>query len=472
MQQNTVLISISTLQQANGLNDALCEVGYNCRQTDTIEGLQALLTSEAPVALICDLALFADDLAGGLSEIRQQSAQLPIVLLGDRPSDDVYASASLDGLTEYLEAPFLNSEIIGLVESLKASNSRQGDQPIAQDPYSRQVMRMAKQVAPSSVSVLISGESGVGKEVVARYIHDNSDRTKQPFVAINCAAIPDNMLEASLFGYEKGAFTGAYKSHAGKFEQAQHGTLLLDEISEMPLALQAKLLRVLQEREVERIGGQKIINLDVRIIATTNRNLQAEVAEGRFRKDLYYRLNIFPIHWVPLRERPLDILPLAQYLLVHNATRMQRAVPTITDGAKQALMQHTWPGNAREMDNVMQRALILQPTDTITVQDIQVDELTPEFDEMEAVHVQPTHYASAQTAPTESVNKPQGLKQQEQTLILQTLKQCAGNRTVAAQQLNISTRTLRYKLARMREQGIDVPRPERRNDYRAPGGES
>lgn len=333
--------------------------------------------------------------------------------------------------------------------------------PIAQDPYSKQVMRLAKRVAPSGVSVLISGESGVGKEVVARYIHDQSDRAGNEFVAINCAAIPDNMLEASLFGYEKGAFTGAIKSHPGKFEQAQNGTLLLDEISEMPLSLQAKLLRVLQEKEVERIGGEKLINLNVRIIATTNRNMQLEVAEGRFRKDLYYRLNIFPIHWVPLRERPLDILPLADYLLNQNAREMQREKITLSEAAQSRLIQHQWPGNAREMDNVIQRALIMQPGNEITAQDIQLDAYDANFDstsvtpDVSIVSVEKSDPESTATDDSNPTNK--GLKKQESEYILSTLSRHQGNRTLTAQELNISTRTLRYKLAKLRDQGIEVP---------------
>ncbi len=316
--------------------------------------------------------------------------------------------------------------------------------PVAMDPASKQLLALAKQVANSDVSVLISGESGVGKEVVARYIHDNSARKDKPFVAINCAAIPDNMLEATLFGYEKGAFTGAIKGHTGKFEQAQQGTLLLDEVSEMPLSLQVKLLRVLQEREVEPLGSHKTIQLNVRIIATTNRDLQQEVEKGNFRKDLYYRLNIFPIHWVPLRERPLDIVPLAEYLLAHHAHLMKRNMPTISQQAQTRLLTHLWPGNAREMDNVMQRALILSSE----------DELQAEFFKMDAI---PDERAQPKVENHSSSTASRGLKEQEYELILNTLKETSGNRSMAAKKLNVSPRTLRYKLARMREKGFSVP---------------
>lgn len=247
-------------------------------------------------------------------------------------------------------------------------------QPVAADPYSVKLLKLAKKVAASDVSVLISGESGVGKEVLANYIHDHSFRKGKVFTAINCAAVPENMLEASFFGYEKGAFTGAVSRHIGKFEEANGGTLLLDEISEMPLALQAKLLRVIQERELERLGGRELIKVNVRIIATTNRMLQREVVKGTFRSDLYYRLNVFPIHWVPLRKRPLDIVPMAQYLIEHHSQKNQRKIPTLSDEAKAFLLAHDWPGNAREMDNIIQRALVMQNGDVLTIEDFIMDD--------------------------------------------------------------------------------------------------
>ena len=220
---------------------------------------------------------------------------------------------------------------------------------------------MAQRVAATVATVMITGESGTGKEVVARFIHRSSPRAGGPFVAINCAAIPENLLEATLFGHEKGAFTGAQQSQSGKFEQAQGGTLLLDEVSEMPLALQAKLLRVLQEKEVERVGGRKAIALDVRVLATSNRDLVAEVKRGGFREDLYYRLNVFPLEMPALRERPADIVPLAQQFLGRFAAGFGRAGISLSAGAARQLTQYDWPGNIRELENVIQRALILAP---------------------------------------------------------------------------------------------------------------
>ncbi|MFM7625496.1 MAG: sigma-54 interaction domain-containing protein, partial [Gammaproteobacteria bacterium] len=232
-----------------------------------------------------------------------------------------------------------------------------GPEPVAVDPKSRRLIELARRVAGAECTVLVTGESGTGKEVLARFIHRQSSRSSRPFVAVNCAAIPESMLEGVLFGYERGAFTGAHAAHAGKFEQAQGGTLLLDEITEMPVGLQAKLLRVLQEREVDRIGGRMPVPLDVRVVATSNRRLADEVRAGRFREDLYYRLAVFPLEIAPLRERREDILPIAmQWLALHGAGR---ATPALSADAVDALLMHDWPGNARELGNALQRALIL-----------------------------------------------------------------------------------------------------------------
>ncbi|WP_269570327.1 sigma-54 interaction domain-containing protein [Legionella tunisiensis] len=293
-------------------------------------------------------------------------------------------------------------------------------------------------MAQSDVGVMISGESGTGKEVLAHFIHDHSPRKQHPFIAINCAAIPEQMLEATLFGYEKGAFTGAYKSTPGKFEQAQGGTLLLDEVSEMNLGLQAKLLRVLQEKEVERIGANKLINLDVRVLATSNRKLLDEVKAGRFREDLYYRLNVFPLHWLPLRERICDIIPLANYLIRRHCQNNQPLIPSLSDEAKQALLEYSWPGNARELDNVVQRALVLQTQGIIEVPHLQLP--------MQGVDV-PRLVKKADS---------KNLQNHEFELIEQTLKEYDGNRQKVAAVLGVSERTLRYKLAKMREEGYVV----------------
>ncbi|HEY0942775.1 MAG TPA: sigma-54 dependent transcriptional regulator [Steroidobacter sp.] len=337
---------------------------------------------------------------------------------------------------------------------------------------SRRLADLARRVAGSDCTVLISGESGTGKEVLARFIHRHSPRANRAFVAVNCAAIPENMLEAILFGYEKGSFTGAHTSHAGKFEQAQGGTLLLDEVTEMPLSLQAKLLRVLQEREVERLGGRSSISLDVRVLATTNRNLRAEVAAGRFREDLYYRLNVFPLQTLPLRERRDDVLPLAMRLLTARCRAGER-IPALSADAAHMLLLYPWPGNVRELDNVMQRALILANGAVIQPEHVHL--------EIEGLEALPAALAAASQAAHAFVSSPQrsmaadavcknstadagdrgalsdSLSSAERDLILDALRSDGGNRQAAAKRLGISPRTLRYKLQRLREAGFVVP---------------
>ena len=322
--------------------------------------------------------------------------------------------------------------------------------PVACSANSQRLAELARRVAASDCTVLIVGESGTGKEVLARFIHSCSTRNSRPFIAVNCAAIPENMLEAMLFGYERGAFTGAHAGHPGKFEQAQGGTLLLDEVTEMPLSLQAKLLRVLQEREVERLGGRTPIPLDVRVLATTNRRLREEVAAGRFREDLYYRLNVFPLAIAPLRQRRDDVLPLAMQLLSGRCRPGER-IPALSAEAAHLLLTYAWPGNVRELDNLLQRALILLNGPVIRPEHIQFElaneaappSATPAADE-----------AAAANSPNSLANS---LGQAERDLILDALRTGGGSRREAAERLGISARTLRYKLARLREAGIDVP---------------
>jgi two-component system, response regulator FlrC len=320
--------------------------------------------------------------------------------------------------------------------------------PVACAPSSRRLVDLARRVALSDCTVLVVGESGTGKEVLARYIHRRSPRGGRPFVAVNCAAIPENMLEAMLFGYERGSFTGAHAAHPGKFEQAQGGTLLLDEVTEMPLGLQAKLLRVLQEREVERLGGRMPVSLDVRVIATTNRRLREDVAAGRFREDLYYRLNVFPLAIAPLRLRRDDVLPLAMQLLTARC-RPGEPIPALSAEAAHLLLTYGWPGNVRELDNLLQRALILVNGPVIRPEHIQF-ELANELP-------QPGAGAAAAAAADASRSLAGSLVQAERDLILDALRNNQGSRREAAERLGISPRTLRYKLARLREAGIDVP---------------
>ncbi|HEY1724399.1 MAG TPA: sigma-54 dependent transcriptional regulator [Steroidobacteraceae bacterium] len=320
---------------------------------------------------------------------------------------------------------------------------------MASAAVSVRLMDLARRVARSECTVLIAGESGTGKEVLARYIHRHSQRADQIFVAVNCAAIPEHMLEALLFGWERGSFTGAQAAHPGKFEQAQGGSLLLDEISEIPAALQAKLLRVLQEREVERLGARQSIALNVRVIATTNRNLRTDVTSGRFREDLYYRLNVFPLTPVPLRCRREDVLPLAMRLLAAHC-RPGGRIPALLPDAAQLLLTYEWPGNVRELDNVMQRALVLCEGDLIRATHIVFEPSAPE----PALAPPP---ATAIVAPAAAAvgALADSVALAERATILRALR-THSSRERAAEQLGISARTLRYKLARLRAAGFDL----------------
>jgi two-component system response regulator FlrC len=318
--------------------------------------------------------------------------------------------------------------------------------PVVADKQSKELLILAEKVAATDASVMVLGPSGSGKEVLAQYIHYCSNRAEQPFVAINCAAIPENMLEATLFGYEKGAFTGAIQACPGKFEQAQNGTILLDEITEMDMGLQAKILRVLQEREVERLGGRKTISLNVRVIATSNRELREAVKEGKFREDLYYRLNVFPLTWLPLAERRDDIIPLAKHLIERHCQKSGAAIPEFTGAARSKLISYQWPGNVRELDNVIQRALILCSNQQIDSTDLLIEK----FDTEIVADVNFSNSVREDKLGSE-------LKLQEHQIILDTLNACKGSRKAVAERLGISPRTLRYKIARMRDVGIDIP---------------
>lgn len=388
-----------------------------------------------------------------LHQVRTRFPALPMALITAYGEIDKAVAAIREGAVDYLLKPFEPDQLIELIRSHTLFGSVSDQDPVAEAPGSRRLLQLAERVAQTDSTVLITGESGTGKEVLARFIHKHSPRAGAPFVAINCAAIPENMLEATLFGHEKGAFTGAIASSPGKFEQANGGTLLLDEISEMDLGLQAKLLRVLQEQEVERIGSRKAIALDVRVLATSNRKLESYVAEGRFREDLYYRINVFPLQWQPLRERVEDIVPMAERMLARLCNKMKRPGVSFSNEAKAALEAYQWPGNVRELDNVIQRALILQGGNCIEAADLHLSG--------RAISLSSTPAPAAPAAAAESeADKDLGhdLREHEYQLIVEALESCRGSRKDAAEKLGISPRTLRYKLARMREQGIDISR--------------
>lgn len=385
-----------------------------------------------------------------LAHVKVNYSHIPVLLMTAYGSVKDSVDAIKQGAVDYLVKPFEPQQLIDTITQHVIGNTPQSsvDTPISEDPSTKALFTLAKRVAQSDSTALIMGESGTGKEVLARFIHRHSARSDKPFIAINCAAIPENMLEAILFGYEKGAYTGAHNSTPGKFEQANGGTLLLDEISEMDLSLQAKLLRVLQEREVERLGGRKIIDLDVRVIATSNRHMKQQVEEGTFREDLYYRLSVLPLKWLPLRERPGDIIPLAEKLLNKHAKKQKRQLLQLDDSAKLALKQYAWPGNVRELDNVMQRALILQ-----LGQDISVNDLGLETMNHTAIDSDGSEELASDLSD-QNTDLDTGVKLREFEIIANTLKEENGSRKNTAERLGISPRTLRYKLAKMREEGV------------------
>ncbi|MDE1957332.1 MAG: sigma 54-interacting transcriptional regulator [Betaproteobacteria bacterium] len=342
---------------------------------------------------------------------------------------------------------------------------------IARSAAMLQVMDMAARAARTDVSIMLLGESGVGKEVLARYVHRESPRAAGPFVAINCAAIPESLLEATLFGFDKGAFTGAAQSAPGKFEQAQGGTLLLDEVTEMAASLQAKLLRVLQEREIERLGGRRRIPLDLRIVATSNRDLQQAVGQGVLREDLFYRLSVFPLRVPALRERPEDIVALAEAMLRRFAQQYAggQAAAALDGSARQALLAHAWPGNVRELENVMQRAAILCSAGRITAADLLLQpgaapgaaapRPAPAPQMVRPAAVETLAGAGAAAALPGQGARALGaeLAENERRMIADALRESAGSRKLAAQRLGISPRTLRHKLQRLREAGLELP---------------
>lgn len=425
------------------LRDALTETlrANDISVAAAASGREALsiLSSEDIGLVVSDVQMEPMDGYELLSAIRQRDPGLPAVLMTAYGTIEQAVSAMRDGASDYLVKPFEADALVEIVQRHLNTEVSSTD-PIASDPASVQLFNIARRVADSDATVTISGESGCGKEVVAQYIHNYSARSDKPFVAINCAAIPENMLEAVLFGYEKGAFTGAVAAHPGKFEQAQGGTLLLDEISEMDIGLQAKLLRVIQEREVERIGGRKTISLDVRVLATTNRDLRESVRNGEFREDLYYRLNVFPLQISPLRDRPGDILPLAKLALGrHYDTSRPR--PEFTTDAEEKLLAYRWPGNVRELENLVQRSLILLQGQSISATDLV-------FEVGSATAVVEAHPAAA---------LQDNLKNREQQIIIDTLAAYNGKRVAVAKKLGISPRTLRYKLARLRKDGVHLP---------------
>lgn len=416
-------------------------------------GLSALaVLGEEEISLVfSDIRMDGMDGYALLQRLRALKPHLPVVLMTAYGTIEQAVSAMKDGAVDYIVKPFEASLLLEKAQRYLNADASSEDDFVAEDPQTQKIKRLAQKVAASDASVMITGESGTGKEVLARYLHQQSGRAQGPFIAINCAAIPETMLEATLFGYEKGAFTGAVKSMPGKFEQAQKGTLFLDEIGEMNIELQSKLLRVLQEREVERLGSDKPIVLDVRVLSATNIDFEQAIKAHKFREDLFYRLNVFPLHLAPLRDRPLDIIPIAERLIARHYAG-SHVQPSLTHEAKERLKAYTWQGNIRELDNVIQRAMVLQAGEWISDEDILLDARSLWQDAKEN---DVTTDAEEETGSTELVVM-QDLKEQEIKLILSTLKLQAGNRARTAEVLQMSPRTLRYKLAKLRDAGYDV----------------
>ncbi|MDH5189974.1 MAG: sigma-54 dependent transcriptional regulator [Gammaproteobacteria bacterium] len=444
MSQSTVLVVEDDQSLREALHDTLEIAGYTVATAEDGNAAMNVLENEEIGMVISDVQMEPMDGYTLLKKIKSTKGDLPVMLMTAYGDIQKAVQAMREGAVDYLVKPFEAEVLINMIERYIRQPELEESEFIAHDTSTIELKELAKRIADTEATVLISGDSGTGKEVLARFIHNNSPRADKPFVAINCAAIPDNMLEATLFGYEKGAFTGAYNACPGKFEQANGGTLLLDEISEMDLGLQAKLLRVLQEREVERLGGRKMIDLDVRVLATTNRILKEEVTSGNFREDLFYRLNVLPMHIKPLRERTVDILPIAERIIERIALRSGRPIPELSEQAKHYLKTNKWPGNVRELDNMMQRALVLQRGNLIDVDDIL-------FEHIDMSSAQSENDDDSCNALTKD------LKTREQDIILESLRESGGSRKHTAEKLGISPRTLRYKLARMREAGIPIP---------------
>lgn len=454
MSDTTVLVAEDNPELREALVDTLELGGYQVLATDSAEAaLEKLRTAQVDL-LLSDINMGRMDGHELLSQVRAVHPWLPVILITAFGSVGSSVRAMRDGAADYLLKPFKPEDLLASVSRYARCRASDSSEPVAVERESQQLLMLARKVALSDATVLISGESGTGKEVLAQYIHRHSKRQGKPFVAINCAAIPENMLEATLFGHEKGAFTGAYNSSPGKFEQANGGTLLLDEISEMDISLQAKILRVLQEREVERLGSRKTMSLDVRVIATTNRDLKDAVRQGHFREDLYYRLSVFPLAWKSLRERPADIVPLAERLLSRHCERMNEKA-TMDESAKTALRQYGWPGNVRELDNVLQRALIIQEGGVINASALSLTALDSGIGTSVSWTEGEVEVESGSTVISEA-DLGNDLKKREYEIILSTLRKQGGKRKETAEALGVSARTLRYKLARMRDMGINI----------------
>jgi DNA-binding NtrC family response regulator len=417
-----ILVVDDDHQMRSALKEAILRVGFQAvLASDGQEALQKM--SQASFSMIVtDMKMPRLDGLSLLKEIRRKIGNIPILVITGFGTIQDAVEVMREGAADYLIKPFSFEDLMSKIRSLMERIHQERDL-ITENQRMQRVLKIAEEVAPSDTSVLIYGESGTGKELLAATIHKQSNRSQKPLVAINCAAIPDNLMESELFGHEKGAFTGATERKIGKFEFAHYGTILLDEIGEMSLHLQAKLLRVLQEREINRLGGNQNIPIDIRVIATTNRDLYKEALEGRFREDLFYRLNVFPVHIPPLRERPEDIQVLACHFLKRFSALLGKNIEGFTTESMGFLQGRAWRGNIRELQNVIHRAVHLCRGSFIATGDFMMDEV-------------------AMPEPA----SPGKIKDQEKEMILKTLQEVNGNKTRAAKILGVSVRTIRNKL--------------------------
>ena len=417
---------------------------------DVPAALTALRAGQGADLVMIDVAL---DIKGFIASLQAERFSATVVACGVVTDADAAVNAIRAGAKEYVPLPPEPDLIAAVLEAV----TEEAKTLLYADPRMNDVVKLADQVAESNASIMITGESGTGKEVLANYLHSKSRRADRPFISVNCAAIPENLLESELFGHEKGAFTGAVARRVGKFEEAHGGTLLLDQISEMHPRLQAKLLRAIQEREIDRVGGTKPVRVDIRIIATSNQDMQAEVASGNFREDLYFRLNVINIAVPALRDRKGDIGMLADYFAKKYAEVNGVPARKISEGAIEVLRRHRWPGNVRELENAIHRAVLLAVGAEIGADAIVLPEHSTSAAIAAGVGGSATALAQAGRATTTLVGRT--VADVERDLIIDTLKHCLGNRTHAATILGISIRTLRNKLKQYTDEGTPVPEP-------------
>jgi len=438
---NVLLIETDS-DDARKLSSHLREQGHLCFLTDSAKSAKTLLKKESPGLVLLHLNGNAAQTQDFLESARNLEPPVPVIVLTRKPKLDDAVQNVKNGAYDFWIKPFAPERLTKAIELIEGANQRSSrlstlqavDDPIiSRDPVVSSIKALARKIAPSNATVLIQGESGTGKELFARYIHNQSGRKDKPFVALNCAALPETLLESELFGYEKGAFTGAIRNREGKFELAHTGTFLLDEVTEIPLHLQAKLLRVLQEGEVDRLGGKYPVPVDVRVIATTNVRIEDLVKEAKFRKDLYYRLNVIPLRIPPLSERPGDIVQLAEFFLARYSSENGSKISSFAPEALRKLADFSWPGNVRELQNVVQRAVLISDSPVVNPDCIILDS------GLEQDAAQPSGLSLMPLCEVEKI------------MIEKALSTVEGNRTRAAEILGISVRTLRNKLAEYRQ---------------------